>query len=88
MDRLYDVLGVKENKNVYNKLIINYTCFVLLFIIVGLLVKYTTKVPTRINTSSKILLSPTRREKIVQKIKNSPIRLQPRRNIKLSDSLL
>ena len=37
------LLGVEENKNVYNQLIINYTSFILLFLIVGLVVKYTTK---------------------------------------------
>ena len=88
MDRIYEVLGVNENKNLYNKLIINYTCFIVLFIIVGILVKYTTTMPKRVNETSKILLSPTRRERIVQKIRNSPIRIQTKKHLKLSDNLL
>jgi len=88
IDRLYEVLGVEENKNVYTQLIINYTSFILLFLIVGLVVKYTTKEPKRIATNSKILLSPTRREKIIQKIRNSPVKLQTKRGIKLSNMLL
>lgn len=89
IDRLYDVLGIKENKKLYQNLLINYASFVLLFVIVALTVRQTTKpLPERKVEVSRVKLSPTRKEKIIEKVKNSPIRLQPRRKINLSDTLL
>jgi hypothetical protein len=87
IEKLYDALGIKENRNVYRKLIINYSSFVLLFIIVALVVKITTKSPERKINNTKIVLSPTRREQILEKVKNSPLRLQTRKKIMLSDTL-
>jgi hypothetical protein len=89
IDRLYDVLGIKENKKLYQNLLINYASFVLLFVIVALTVRQTTKpLPERKVEASRVKLSPTRKEKIIEKVRNSPIRLQPRRKINLSDTLL
>lgn len=89
IDRLYDVLGIKENKKLYQNLLINYASFVLLFVIVALTVRQTTKpLPERKVEVSRVKLSPTRKEKIIEKVRNSPIRLQPRRKINLSDTLL
>ena len=87
IDKLYDALGIKENKIMYRRLIINYSSFVLLFIIVGLVVRMTTKPPTRKIEQKKVLLSPTRKEEIMNKVRNSPMRLQTRKKIMLSESL-
>lgn len=87
IDKLYDVLGIKENKIMYRRLIINYSSFVLLFIIVGLVVRMTTKPPKRKIEQKKVLLSPTRKEEIINKVRNSPMRLQTRKKIMLSESL-
>ena len=87
IDKLYDALGIKENKIMYRRLIINYSSFVLLFIIVGLVVRMTTKPPKRKIEQKKVLLSPTRKEEIMNKVRNSPMRLQTRKKIMLSESL-
>jgi|TARA_B110000211_G_C14029939_1_gene531619 hypothetical protein len=87
IDKLYDALGIKENKIMYRRLIINYSSFVLLFIIVGLVVKMTTKLPERKIDQKKVMLSPTRKEEIINKVRNSPMRLQTKKKIMLSESL-
>ena len=87
IEKLYDVLGITENKIVYKRLIINYTSFILLFIIISLVVKLTTKNPEIKVEKKNIVLSPTRKEKIIEKVRNSPIRLQPKKKVLLSDIL-
>jgi len=89
IDKLYDVLGINENKKLYQNLLINYASFIFLFIIVVLIVKQSTKPPPKRKIEvSRVRLSPTRKEKIIEKVRNSPIRLQPRRKINLSDTLM
>lgn len=87
IDKLYDALGIKENKIMYRRLIINYSSFILLFIIAGLIVRMTTKPLKKKIEQKKVFLSPTRKEEIINKVKNSPMRLQTRKKIILSDSL-
>ena len=87
IDKLYDALGITENRNMYRRLIVNYSSFILLFIIISLVVKMTTKNPEIKVEKKKVMLSPTRKEEIIQRVRNSPIRLQPRKKILLSDIL-
>ena len=87
IDKLYDALGITENRDMYRRLIVNYSSFILLFIIISLVVKMTTKNPEIKVEKKKVMLSPTRKEKIIQRVRNSPIRLQPRKKILLSDIL-
>lgn len=88
IDKLYDALGIKENKNMYKQLIINYTSFIMLFILVSLIVKYSTKAPERVIENTRFVLSPTRREKIINKVRNSPMRLKPKKKFLLSNELI
>ncbi len=89
IDKLYYVLWINENKKLYQNLLINYASFIFLFIIVVLIVKQSTKPPPERKIEvSRVRLSPTRKEKIIEKVRNSPIRLQPRRKINLSDTLM
>jgi len=87
IEKLYDVLGITENRDVYRRLIINYSSFILLFIIISLIVKTTTKNPEVKVEKKRVILSPTKREKIIERVKNSPLRLKPRKKIFLSDIL-
>lgn len=98
MDKLYNYLGIKENKELCKKLATNYLLFILLFMIVSVFVYKTSsinipKTPVFIPKKRDILpekqnnILTSREEALVEKLRSaSKLELRPR--VKLSDGLL
>jgi len=99
MDKIYNYLGIKENKDLCKKLATNYLLFIILFLIVSVFVKKTTNMDIKItspvsdrNVNGVIIMKKetplltSREEHLVEKLRTKKLNLSPR--IKLSDGLL